>query len=302
MATAAEPQPATLPLPGGQDGATVRLTPLLTATITAPPAYIHRVEGRTATLKAMGVGVPKSEILRIPVQAFLLEHPGVGPVLIDTGYHASVAVSSKENLGRFGAFITRGIEMDAKQTVAAQLRERGIEPRDVRVVVMTHLHLDHASAMADFPQATFLIAQEEWDAATDGQPWRHGYVPRQFDHAFDYRLVDFDSDEADSFSSFGRAFDVFGDGSVRIVYTPGHTLGHLSVVVRTKGREVLVAGDAIYTERTLREGALPYLMEDPHRFKRSLREIQLYAEQTPDALIVPGHDLEAFNRLEPVYE
>jgi glyoxylase-like metal-dependent hydrolase (beta-lactamase superfamily II) len=301
MATAAEPQPASLPLPGARDDATVRLTPLLTATVQATPAYIHRVEGRTSTLKVLGLGVSREEMLTLPVQAFLLEHPGAGTVLVDTGYHASVAVEPRQNLGRVGAFISRGIEMDPEKAVAAQLRERGIEPSSVRVVIMTHLHLDHASAMADFPGATFLISREEWEAATDGQPWRHGYVPRQFDHAFDYRLVDFDSAETDSFSSFGRAFDVFGDGSVRIVSTPGHTLGHMSVVVRTEGREVLLAGDAIYTERALSEGALPFLMEDPHRFRRSLREIQLYAEQAPDALIVPGHDLDFFERLEPVY-
>jgi N-acyl homoserine lactone hydrolase len=302
MATAAEPQPASLPLPGGRQGASVRLSPLLIATVRVSAAYIHRAEGRGATLKALGFGVSKDERLTLPIQAFLLEHPGVGTMLVDTGFHASVAVDPKQNLGRFGAFLSRSVRMDPEDAVAAQLRRRDIDPADVRVVLITHLHLDHASAMSEFPQATFLIAREEWEAATDGQPWRHGYVPRQFDHAFDYRLVDFDAEEADSFSSFGRGFDVFGDGSVRVVYTPGHTLGHMSVVVRTKGREILLAGDAVYTERALREGALPYLMEDSHRFRRSLREIQLYAEQTPDALIVPGHDLDFFNRLEPVYD
>jgi glyoxylase-like metal-dependent hydrolase (beta-lactamase superfamily II) len=252
--------------------------------------------------KAFGFGVPQSEMLRLPVPAFLLEHPGAGHVLVDTGYHASVAVDPKQNLGRVGAFLSKGIEMDPSQAVAAQLRERGIEPESVSVVVMTHLHWDHASAISEFPRATFLVCEEEWEAATDRQPWRHGYAPRQFDHGFDYRLVDFESAAAESFSSFGRAFDVFGDGSVHIVATPGHTLGHMSVVVKTSGPEILLAGDAIYTERTLREGALPYLMEDPHRFKRSLREIQLYVEQSPDALIVPGHDLDFWNRLERVYE
>jgi N-acyl homoserine lactone hydrolase len=301
MATAAEPQPARLPLPGGRGGATVRLTPLLTGTFLKPPAWMHSADGGGSTRRAFGVGVPASERVRLPVPAFLIEHPGAGPALVDTGYHASVAVDPKQNLGRVGAFLSKGIEMDPSQAVAAQLRERGVEPKSVAVVIMTHLHWDHASAISEFPRATFLVCEEEWEAATDSRPWRHGYAPRQFDHGFDYRLIDFDSAEADSFRSFGRAFDVFGDGSVHVVSTPGHTLGHLSVALKTAGREILLAGDAIYTERTLREGALPYLMEDPHRFKRSLREIQLYAEQAPDALIVPGHDLDAWNRLEPVY-
>ena len=84
---------------------------------------------------------------------------------------------------------------------------------------------------------------------------------------------------------------------MRLVFTPGHTLGHLSVVLRLKDREALVAGDAIYLERTLREKALPYHMEDEHLFRRSLREIELYAREAPDAVIVPGHDIDAWHRL-----
>ena len=104
-----------------------------------------------------------------------------------------------------------------------------------------------------------------------------------------------------SFSGFARSFDVFGDGSVRVVYTPGHTLGHMSVVLRTARGEVLVAGDAMYLRRTLDDTHLPYRMEDEHVFRRSLREIRRYADETPDALIIPGHDWEAWQELDAVY-
>ncbi|MFL5896373.1 MAG: MBL fold metallo-hydrolase, partial [Thermoleophilaceae bacterium] len=103
------------------------------------------------------------------------------------------------------------------------------------------------------------------------------------------------------FASFGRTLDLFGDGSARLAYTPGHTLGHMSLVLRTKGGEFLIAADSIYTMRTLRESAMPYGPQDEHEFRRSLREVQRYAEQTPDAVIVPGHDIEAFRALAPVY-
>jgi N-acyl homoserine lactone hydrolase len=86
-----------------------------------------------------------------------------------------------------------------------------------------------------------------------------------------------------------------------MVSTPGHTPGHVSVVLQVAGREALIAGDAIYTMRTLTDSALPNKMADEHVFRRSLREIQLYAEQTPNALIVPGHDMSAWNALAPVY-
>jgi glyoxylase-like metal-dependent hydrolase (beta-lactamase superfamily II) len=127
-------------------------------------------------------------------------------------------------------------------------------------------------------------------------------VRRQFDHAFDYRLLDFDGEDTASFSGFGRTFDVFGDGSVRVAFTPGHTLGHMSVILRLKQREVLLAGDAMYLERTLSESRPPYRPEDEHLFRRSLREIELYRREAPDALIVPGHDMEHWRTLDASYE
>jgi N-acyl homoserine lactone hydrolase len=301
LSTAAEPQAASLPLPGGREGATVRVHPLLTGTCKAPPGWLLAESGRLAGARAFGLGVPRSEWVEIPVVAFLVEHPGFGPFLIDTGFHASVAVDPKQNLGRINAFVFKGIEMSQSDAVSHQLRARGIDPASLGLVVMTHLHVDHASAIADFPAATFLLSRREWEAAVEPRGDTRGYVRRQFDHAFDYRLLDFDSSAADSFAGFGRSFDVFGDGSVRLVYTPGHTFGHLSVVLRAAGREVLVAGDAIYSMTTLRESRLPHLVADEHLFRRSLREIQLYAEQTPDAVIIPGHDLERWRELEPSY-
>jgi N-acyl homoserine lactone hydrolase len=302
MPSAAEPQPASLPIAGGQPEATVKLWPLLIATCKAPPAWIHRQEGRLAGMHAFGIRVPRSDWLEIPVVAFLVQHPGFGHFLVDTGFHASVAVDPKQNLGRLNAAFFKGIEMQQADAVSHQLRARGIEPQSIKLVAMTHLHVDHASAISDFPSATYLVSRREWEAATEPRAQTNGYVRRQFDHAFDYRLLDVDSSAADSFASFGRSFDVFGDGSVQLVSTPGHTFGHLSVVLRLGGgREALIAGDAIYTMRTLREGILPYRMADEHLFRRSLREIQLYLEQTPDAVVIPGHDLDAWRELDSEY-
>jgi N-acyl homoserine lactone hydrolase len=300
MATAAEPRPAELPLPGGREGSTVRLHPLLAGRAVAPPAWLLRQEGRLAGLRALGVGVAKDALVPIPIVAFLLEHPGAGPVLIDTGLHPSVAVKPVESFGRVSARAFRGLTMDPKQALPDQLRERDVDPARVSAVLMTHLHVDHASGISEFPEPTFVVSRSEWTAATK-QGSLHGYVKRQFDHAFDYRLLDFESAEANSFSGFARAFDVFGDGSVRAVYTPGHTLGHTSYVVRTRRGEVLVAGDAIYLRRSLDDDHLPHRVEDEHLFRRSLREIRQYLRETPGALVIPGHDWEEWQKLDAVY-
>jgi glyoxylase-like metal-dependent hydrolase (beta-lactamase superfamily II) len=295
-------EPAELPLPGGRPTATVRLHPMLAGEFLAPPAWLHRDDGRLGPLRALGLGVGRDDLVDAPIGWFLLDHPRAGRVLVDTGLHPSVAVDPRANFGALGARAFRGLSVDAAQTAPAQLRARGVEPTSVSVVVMTHLHVDHASAASEFPGATFVVAEREWAAATRSTAVLQGYSRAQLDHALDWRTLDFDGSDADSFATFGRSLDLFGDGSVRCVHTPGHTPGHMSVIVRLREREALLAGDAIYTMRALRESRLPARCADLHEFRRSLREIQLYARQTPTALVVPGHDAAAWRALDAVYE
>lgn len=298
MDVGAEPRPAALPLPGGSRGATVRLTPLLTGEIMAPPGYVDRPSGRFAWPRILAT--PRKRWLALPVPAFLVEHPSAGAILIDTGFHASVAVSPRESLGAIGARIF-DVRMSAEQAVPAQLERLGLGPQAVRVVIMTHLHLDHASGVSEFAQATFVVDRREWDAASTGG-WRQGYHARQFDHAFDWRALDYDAAEVDSFAGFGASLDLFGDGSVRLLSTPGHTAGHQSVLLRLSDREALVCGDAAYLRRAIADEVIPMTLDDEHRYRRSLREIARFVERTPRLVVIPGHDPDAWAELERSYE
>ena len=276
MATAAEPQPASLPITGGRDQATVRLYPLVVGQAMGAAGVVPPRARRPPRLaRAFGIGVPKDQWVKAPVQCFLVEHPSAGTILIDTGFHASVAVDPQLEPRPLFASTLTATSTWARAGAAAQLRERGIEPSTVEHVIMTHLHPDHASAIVDYPEATFLVSSAEWEAASERRAARRlrqaPVRPRLRLPPDRLRL-----ERPDSFSGFARSFDVFGDGSVRVVFTPGHTLGHMSVVLRTAKGEVLVAGDAIFMRRTLDDDHLPHLVADEHLFRRSLREIQQY--------------------------
>ena len=188
--------------------------------------------------------------------------------------------------------------MRPEQAVAAQLRDKGIEASSVKAVIMTHLTPTRERDLG-LPKATFLVSTAEWEAASHGGQ-RDGYVKRQFDHGFDYRLVDFDSNDANSFSGFARSFDVFGGGSVRVPSPRPHRRAHVGGR-SDRARRGAPAGDAIFMRRTLDEEHLPHMLFDEHLFRRSLREIKQYVKETPDAVVVPGHDWEAWQKLEPVY-
>jgi glyoxylase-like metal-dependent hydrolase (beta-lactamase superfamily II) len=296
-----EPKPAELPLPGGRPDATVRLFPLLSGEMRSPPGFLARPAGRFAVVRGLGVGRSRRHWVWLPIPAFLIEHPGAGPILVDTGLHPSVALDPAQSFGRAGRLIHE-FRMRPEQAVTAQLRARGIDHADVPLVVMTHLHTDHASAVAEFPQATFVVDRREWESAIRPRGLTRGYRRQQFDYGFDWRVIDYDAPEVDSFATFGQSVDLLGDGSVRLLATPGHTLGHQSVLVRLRGREALLCGDAAYTRVAIDHDVTPLFMHDEHRFFRSLREIRRFVERTPGLVVIPGHDHELWPSLDDVYE
>ena len=288
----------TQPLPGGREGATVVVHPINTGYVLGPLEVMAMSGGKWKAVRSMRT--PHEEWLRLPAPVFLIEHPGAGKILVDTGLHASVAVDAKQKMGpligRFYHF-----EMEPEQAAAAQLRARGVQPNDIDVVVMTHMHMDHASAISDFTEATYVLGEGEWGAFSGPRATFKGYIRKQAAYAVEFHEVVYDTRTVSSYSTFGRSFDLFGDGSVRLVYTPGHSAGHQSLILRLRERELLIAGDAIYFLDTLDHERRGMFLDDEHTWRRSLREVQLYRRENPDAIIIPSHDHELFERIEPSY-
>jgi N-acyl homoserine lactone hydrolase len=301
MRVRADTRPLTGPLPGGREGATVAVEPILTGTMECPPAMLESA-ANLAGLRRLGIGTPRSKFWKVPIPAYLIRHPGAGPFLVDTGLHASVASKPVENLGRvMGRFSHARIEPG--QDLPGQLRARGVDPKAVGLIVMTHMHLDHTSGMSQFPGASFVVTEEEWAwASTGSRPLLHGYRPAHYDFAFDYRTLSYGSDAVSSYATFGRTFDLFGDGSVRLASTPGHTAGHQSLICRLADRDLVIAGDAIYTIAQLSGAPQPPRPFDRHNWRRSMRELQHFARTYPQAVILPGHDPEHWKTLEKRYE
>lgn len=300
MSVKAEAKPLTDALPGGGAvGTTVSVEPLLAGLMHSPAGLMESDGGRLALVKA--ALTPRMRWRWVPIPTYLIRHPKAGPVLVDTGLHASVAARPAANLGRAASTLS-GFRLP-EGDLPSQLRDRGVDPKSIEAVVMTHLHIDHASGIAEFPNATFVLSQREWAAATEvSRPLLHGYRRAHFDYLFDYRTIDFDGPLIDSYASFGRTFDLFNDGSLRLAFTPGHSDGHLSVIARLRDHDFVIAGDAVYTRAQLAGDSVPARPEDMHQWQRSRRELQRFAEGYPASTIVPGHDPAAWKELAGRYE
>jgi N-acyl homoserine lactone hydrolase len=267
---------------------------MVVADLAMPEAYAVPDEnaGRVKNL----VGMFRGPSLDSHCLAFAVRHPEAGTILIDTGLHPDASTNLRKDFGPAMALFFRGIKPPARPYLD-QLRDLGIEPDAVERVIMTHLHVDHTGAMRLLPNARFTCAREEWQAATARRATAKGFVAGHLPPESRMELLDFAS-SGERFGPFGSTIDLLGDGSIRLISTPGHTAGHISVLLRVAGgRTVLVVGDAVYTLRNLELERAPLLVDDKPAYFRSLRELKAFATQEPDAILVPTHDPDAWRAL-----
>lgn len=213
-----------------------------------------------------------ADVLSIPILAWLVRHPA-GNVVFDAGLHPDLA-STTESLGALQKIFA--VDLEPGGTVGPRLAEHDVDPGGDLTVVLSHGHFDHCGGLVELPNARIVVQRDEWRAArSDGG----GYDRRLLDHGHTVREVD-------------GEHDVFGDGSVTCVPTPGHTCGHQSLRVVTATDVVILAGDACYFDRTLDDGVLPPFAHDHDQQRASLAWLR--AHQRAGARIVPGHDADVF--------
>ncbi len=215
----------------------------------------------------------------LPVPTWLVRHPA-GTLLFDTGMHPDLAGPS-EFLDGVSLFFEVGLTPD--ELVGARLADAGVDPSDIDVVVLSHLHFDHTGGLTQVPDAKVIVQADEWAVAMDDDlAAAANFRPAEFRLGHDVLAIDGDH-------------DVFGDGLVTCIPTPGHTPGHQSLRVRLADREVVLAADCAYFERTLDGGVLPPLAHDHEQHARSLERLRVM--RAGGATVIPGHDAEAFAAL-----
>ena len=212
--------------------------------------------------------------ITVPIPVFLIEH-AKGLALFDTGMHPDCQHNPEARLGARMARLFR-IAFQPGEEVSAQVEKFGYDARNIDVVINSHFHFDHVGGNALIPNATILVQRAEWEAGMDADlAAGHGYNRRDFDLGHKVCLLD-------------GEHDVFGDGSVTCLPTPGHTAGHQSLRLRLDSGDVVLAADACYFCQTLRQRRLPRYVHDRGAMLASLDRLE--ALEQAGARIFFGHD------------
>lgn len=218
-----------------------------------------------------------TELSEIPVPAWLVRHPQ-GVVVFDAGLHPSLA-ESRDSLGPMAKLFEPVLAADG--TVGRRLEQHDVDPLGTFTVVVSHCHFDHVGGLVEMPNARVVVQRDEWSYAIAA-----GQVG-----GFDSALIDLGHDVV----QVTGEHDLFDDGTVTCVPTPGHTCGHQSLRVLTPDGPVILTADACYFAHTLDDGVLPPFAFDHDQQRSSLDWLR--GQRRAGTTLVPGHDAEVFRTL-----
>lgn len=226
-----------------------------------------------------------------PINVYVVKHQD-GLVLFDTGQdRASVTEPDYFPGGLNGVVYDRlaTFEIAPDQTLSQQLKASGHDIRDVHTAVLSHLHQDHIGGLQQLSKARIVVAAEEWKSMRRPLAAARGYLRRHIERP-DLRWDHISFESIAPIGPFDQGHDLFGDGSLVLLPTPGHTPGSLSMLVRRPGRSpLLMVGDLTYDAELLAAGEVPGVGKK-QELNRAVTKVNQLRELFPDLVVLAAHD------------
>jgi glyoxylase-like metal-dependent hydrolase (beta-lactamase superfamily II) len=235
-----------------------------------------------------------------PINAYVIEHRD-GLVLFDTGQdRASVTDRGYFPGGVTGVLYGRlaRFEISPQETLSAGLNRLGYAAADVKTAVLSHLHQDHIGGLPELGQADIVVSRPEWDTLSAPLPGMRGLMSRHIDlPGLRWRRITAEPAGDPGLGPFPSCHDLFGDRSLVLLPTPGHTPGSMSLLVRRPGRPpLMMVGDVTYDAHLLETGHVPGV-GNRRRLRDTTAMINILRLRYPDLVILPAHDPGAASRL-----
>jgi N-acyl homoserine lactone hydrolase len=249
-------------------------------------------EGRRKGNPILNIVLDKNWTEPLPIFAFVIEHPE-GLIVVDTGETSRVAEPAY--FPWWHPYHRYGLQewVQPAEEIGPQMRAIGLDPKDVRWVLLTHLHTDHAGGLAHFPKAEHLVSLSEYTYAKGTRGLLRGYPSNRWPRWFNPTLIDM---RPEPISSFPASYPVTRAGDLRFVPTPGHTVGHLSVVAITSDMTYFLAGDASYTQALMLSEKIDGVSFDRETARQTLERVHGFCRARP-TVYLPAHDPDTPDRL-----
>lgn len=252
---------------------------------TAPKLYVFNCGTITfGDITAFGLKNDDTPVRELFVPCYLVDHPS-GTLLWDAGLDPALAGQGKTEP-------EPGMIMYYETPLLEQLAQAGFSADDVTHMALSHMHFDHVGASGQFPGATLLIQETEYEAAFQNYEGNPIYVHETYAALANNQKVILNGDH-----------DVFGDGTVTIVSAPGHTAGHQVLLLQLRETGPLVlSGDLYHFEKSRELRAVPTFNVDKAQTLQSMNKVEaLIAAERATLWIEHNMSLANSLRLAPAF-
>ncbi len=279
-------------------GGNVRLTFLTTGTVRIRPSMRAQPVGKFAILRRLRSLCDNGWTEPLPVGVFLIHHreglflmdTGQSPCCNDAGYFPRLAI--------FNDFLSE-FTIEREDGIVEQLHRIGIKATDLKAVILSHLHNDHAGGLEDLiaeaPDLPVYVSRKHWESFGKHPHFAsmEGATPNHWPKKFSLRVVDL---QDRPLGPWKQSYPLTEDGSIVIVDTSGHVPGHISLVVysdreKEEGKRVtyFLPGDATYGLDLLDKEEPDGINNDPMLALQTIKKIKEFARGT-DVVVLPSHD------------
>jgi N-acyl homoserine lactone hydrolase len=223
------------------------------------------------------------EHLLFCLAAYLIEHPK-GLILIDAGWSEEMRISQRKHLGWIASTIFKGI-LPPGESIREQLQRLGYKDSDLDLVILSHMHSDHVSGIKHVARAKrILVSDIEWKAANNDANYIRSMWSGVPIETFELKSIPYGPTKS--------GLDLFGDGTLYVVFTPGHSKGQVSFLVKTDGGWVLLGSDVGYARKSWEQLILPGVTTSVDEAGKSLSWLSNISKRDDCRMIIVNHDKE----------
>ena len=220
------------------------------------------------------------EDFEVPVPFYLIIHND-NYILFDTGNHKN------DIEGHYPPLVTGSSKphFTKDEWAPNAMQSIGVEPEKINYIITSHLHHDHCGALTEFPNAQIIVQKKEYEfahAPTDNM--KRAYYECEFPADLDWKFIDGENEPV---------FDLFNDGRLLIYFTPGHTPGQQSLLVKSDNNgSLMFTSDACYLQDSIKKDVMPGLIYNKDAY---IKNIALFKQLSKNGVkIIVGHDPQAW--------
>lgn len=254
----------------------------------------HLEYGGIDTMRLPAILASSSWTDWLPITAYVIDHPE-GLIAVDTGETSRIVTDrGYTSCDRITGYFYRNnlaFNLSQEDEIAPQLFKVGIDANAIKTVVMTHLHSDHMGGMESFSNANFLIGRNAINGHTGALMCRLPTPIKLTPVALQNRPI----------GAFSQSAPLTSDGRVSVIPTPGHAIGHQSVLIQTDENSVCIVGDAAFSEQQVHDETIGAIVENVADARRSVRQLK-EQQQRFGTVLLPTHDPANVSRLSLVGE